>query len=220
MGELHAKLVGPSRGSIHIRIGNDHPDSLITYPDVHNLSACAQPIRIMPRRWGCGSWRCLQMVVWLGLATRSKESAGVEGAGGGGRPGCGVRERWRGLAGQRADAPSEARGADGSRAGRRPRAHKAARPNNAHPAPETPVARQASWPDKAHPASGTPARPQTAKPPGPTGAGRLGQYQRLIAGSRRCRGLRGHSPGEHWKYRAWRQRPSRFPPCEDPRRRR
>ena len=46
MGELHAKLVGRSRGSIHIRIGNEHPDSLITYPDVHNLSACAQPIRV------------------------------------------------------------------------------------------------------------------------------------------------------------------------------
>ena len=34
----------------------------------------------------------------------------------------------RGLAGLRDDAPSEARGADGSRALRRPRAHKAARP--------------------------------------------------------------------------------------------
>ena len=43
-------------------------------------------------------------------------------------PGCGTRGRRQGLAGQRADAPSEARGADGSRAGRRPRAHKAARP--------------------------------------------------------------------------------------------
>ena len=35
----------------------------------------------------------------------------------------------QGLAGQRVDAPSEARGADGSRAGRRPRAHQAARPH-------------------------------------------------------------------------------------------
>ena len=58
------------------------------------------------------------------------------------------------------------------------------------------------------------------KPPGPTGAGRLSQYQRLIAGPRRCRGLRGRSPGERWKYQAWRQRPSRSPPCGDPRRRR
>ena len=38
----------------------------------------------------------------------------------------------RGLAGLRGDAPSEARGADGSRAGRRPRAHQAARPSKAH----------------------------------------------------------------------------------------
>ena len=44
-------------------------------------------------------------------------------------PGCGARGRRRGLAGLRDDAPSEARGADGSRAGRRPRAHKAARPH-------------------------------------------------------------------------------------------
>ena len=64
---------------------------------------------------------------------------GVEGAGGSGGPGCGARGRWRGLAGQRADAPSEARGADGSRAGRRPRAHRAARPDKAHAAPGTPV---------------------------------------------------------------------------------
>ena len=35
----------------------------------------------------------------------------------------------RGLAGLRADAPSEARDADGERAGRRPRAHQAARPS-------------------------------------------------------------------------------------------
>ena len=35
-----------------------------------------------------------------------------------------------GTGGLRDDAPSEARGADGSRAGRRPRAHKAARPHS------------------------------------------------------------------------------------------
>ena len=46
-------------------------------------------------------------------------------------PGCSARGRRRDLAGQRADAPSEARGADDSRAGRRPRAHKAARPSAA-----------------------------------------------------------------------------------------
>ena len=65
-------------------------------------------------------------------ATHSDTSAaGVEGAGG---PGCGARGRRRGLAGLRGDAPSEARGADGSRAGRRPRAHQAARPSKAHQA--------------------------------------------------------------------------------------
>ena len=37
----------------------------------------------------------------------------------------------RGLAGQRADAPSEARSADGERAGRRPPAHTAAGPSAA-----------------------------------------------------------------------------------------
>ena len=37
-----------SRPPTHIRIGNEHPDRLITYPDTHNLSRCAQPIRIGP----------------------------------------------------------------------------------------------------------------------------------------------------------------------------
>ena len=45
----------------------------------------------------------------------------------------------RGLAGLRADAPSEARSADGSRAGRRPPAHTAAGPS----VPGTPAAPQA-----------------------------------------------------------------------------
>ena len=66
-------------------------------------------------------------------ATHSDTSAaGAESAGGSGGPGCGARGRRRGLAGLRDDAPSEARGADGSRAGRRPRAHQAARPSKAH----------------------------------------------------------------------------------------
>ena len=62
---------------------------------------------------------------------------GVEGAGGAVGPGCGARGRWQGLAGLRADAPSEARCADGERAGRRPRAHRAARPRT--PAPVIPA---------------------------------------------------------------------------------
>ena len=59
-------------------------------------------------------------------ATRPPSTAGVEGTGGSGGPGCGARGRWRGLAGLRDNAPSEARGADVSRAGRRPPAHTAA----------------------------------------------------------------------------------------------
>ncbi len=58
-------------------------------------------------------------------ATRTPSTAGVKGAGGTAGPDCGARGR-QGLARQRADAPSEARGADGSRAGHRPPAHTAA----------------------------------------------------------------------------------------------
>ena len=43
-------------------------------------------------------------------------AAGLEGTGGTGRPGCSAGGRRRGLAGQRVDAPSEARSADGGRA--------------------------------------------------------------------------------------------------------
>ena len=62
-------------------------------------------------------------------ATHQRPSAtGVEGAGGTCR---GAGGRRRGLAGLRDDAPSEARGAVGSRAGRRPPAHTAAGPDGA-----------------------------------------------------------------------------------------
>ena len=67
-------------------------------------------------------------------------AAGVEGARGSGGPGCRARGRWQGLAGLRGDAPSEARGADGSRAGRRPRRSQAPRPGPT--APGTPAARR------------------------------------------------------------------------------
>ena len=59
---------------------------------------------------------------WQGHSQRPSPT-GAEGAGGTCR---GAGGRWRGLAGLRGDAPSEARGADGSRAGRRPPAHTAA----------------------------------------------------------------------------------------------
>ena len=74
-------------------------------------------------------------------------TAGVEGTGGAGGHGrlrdagqaatpVGGRQ---GLAGLRGYAPSEARGADGSRAGRRPRAHKAARPGTTARGPLHPL---------------------------------------------------------------------------------
>ena len=36
---------------MNIRIGNEHPDSLLTYPDVANLSGSAQPIRMRSLAW-------------------------------------------------------------------------------------------------------------------------------------------------------------------------
>ncbi len=59
----------------------------------------------------------------LSFNPKNPTSTSAQAAGG---PGCDARGRRQGLAGQRADAPSEARGADGERAGRRPRAHQAA----------------------------------------------------------------------------------------------
>ena len=87
-------------------------------------------------------------VAWPGFertrrATHQRPGpTGVEGTGGIGGPGCGARGRWRGLAGLRDDAPSEARGADDSRAGRRPRALKAARPKHTRGARNTSGAAQ------------------------------------------------------------------------------
>ena len=87
--------------------------------------------------------RCRWATARPGRASPSTTSAaGVEGAGG---PGRGAGGRRRGLAGLRDDAPSKARGADGSRAGRRPAAHTAARPiKSGHTAPGTPAAPQAT----------------------------------------------------------------------------
>ena len=141
------------------------------------------------------------------------------------------RCRWAAAGPGRASrrrAEPKARGADGSRAGRRPPARTAAGASGArntrgatqqhsHTVAGPSGARNTS---SAQHTSGATRHLGITKPPGPTGAGRLSQYQRLIAGPQQCRGLRGRSPGERWKYRAWRQRPSRFPPCGDPRRRR
>ena len=145
-----------------------------------------------------------------------ERSAAVPVGGGGAWPGfetSAERSSRRGRPGPPAPGTPAApqastRSADGSRAGRHPPAHTAAEPSGA---------RNTSG---AQHTSGITRHVGITKPPGPTGAGRLSQYQRLIAGPRRCRGLRGRSPGERWKYQAWRQRPSRSPPCGDPRRRR
>ena len=109
-----------------------------------------KPRPIGGRREACGAWpRCR----WAAAGpagqrgdasshTQQPGATGVEGAGGTCR---GAGGRRRGLAGLRDDAPSEARGADGSRAGRRPPAHTAARPFKAgHTAPGTPVGPQAT----------------------------------------------------------------------------
>ena len=87
---------------------------------------------------------------------------GVEGAGGTGGPGCGARGRLQGLAGLRGDAPSEARGADSSRA---------------------------AGPTGAQNTSGATRHLGTTKPPSPTGAGRLRQSAR--EGQRRITTMSG-----------------------------
>ena len=90
--------------------------------------------------------------------------------------GCSARGRRRGLAWLRGDAPSEARGADGSRAGRRPPTHTAARPIKAsHAAAGTPAGSRAgrrppthtaARPIKAsHAAAGTPAGSRAGRRP-------------------------------------------------------
>ena len=79
-------------------------------------------------------------MMWILINTT--RPTGVKGAGGTGGPGRGAGGRWRGLAGLRDDAPSEARGTDGSRAGRRPRRSPAPQPGP--PAPGTPAGPQAT----------------------------------------------------------------------------
>ena len=86
-----------------------------------------------PRPHWCGGRRrdlprCRWAAAGPGRASRRRADqrtgiTGVEGVGGTCR---GAGGRRRGLAGLRDDAPSEARGADDSRAGRRPPAHTAA----------------------------------------------------------------------------------------------
>ena len=113
-------------------------------------------------------------------------------------------------------AEPKARGADGSRAGRRPRARQAARPHNRVPhRPE----HQRRHQHRRNTGGATHHR-GIAKPPDPTGAGRLTQYQRIIEESRQYRDYRDRFPGVRSRYRASRRCPWRCLPSGDPRRRR
>ena len=76
---------------------------------------------------GCGPGRL--SLLGLALCRRDQRRARPRCRWAAAGPGCGARGRWRGLAGLRDDAPSEARSADGERAGHRPRVHQAARPS-------------------------------------------------------------------------------------------
>ena len=132
LGELHAKLPRCSQDSVPCRD---------------------------QARW-CGGrrrvWRVWRRCRWaeVGPGRTSSRRAGppitpgptgVDGAGGFGGPGRRARGRWRGLAGQRVDAPSEARCADDSRAGRRPRARQAARPRGQPGPASSPAPHANGW---------------------------------------------------------------------------
>ena len=81
-----------------------------------------------------GELRAKSLSSGRGDATHSTPRVtGVEGAGGSEGLGCGARGRWQGLAGQRVDAPSEARSA-GGRARRRPEHQR--RQTTQHQAPQ------------------------------------------------------------------------------------
>ena len=131
-----------------VEMGGIEPPSLCG-AEHHKCSSCGGRRRVQRARASCKTWGLAAVPVGGGRAwpnnkpTHRATSATWHHWCGGRRrdrrawlrrpwavagPGCGARGRRRGLAGLRDDAPSEARGADGSRAGRRPRAHKAARP--------------------------------------------------------------------------------------------
>ena len=105
-----------------------------------HLQLATAPVRSIKAGPGCGARGRRQGLAGL---VQAPQVPPVRRAPAG--PGCGARGRRRGLAGLRDDAPSKARGADGSRAGRRPSAHTAARPiKSGHTAPRTPAAPHAT----------------------------------------------------------------------------
>ena len=132
-------------------------------------------------------------------------TAGLEGTGGTGRPGCSAGGRRQGLVGQRVDAPSEARSADGGR----PAPHE-------HTKQPGTTTRSST----ARNTSGATHHRGIAKPPGPAGTGRLNQHQRIIEESRQCRDYRDRFPGARSRCRASMRCPWRYLPCGDPHRRR
>ena len=106
------------------------------------------------------------------------------------RPGRGAGGRRQGLAGQRVDAPSEARSADGSRAGRRPRAHYAARPKTTGTRHlEHQRHHEATTHSNTHQRVGCLAAPHPSSTPGLSTA--VNQPQSIIQHSLRCQRLRG-----------------------------
>ena len=110
-GELRAKSVSVSCGGR--RSGGAGPDVEPTRPATHQQLGAVGVVgaggSAGPGR-RAGGWRQAQ-------ATHRHPDR-LEAAARPAGPGCGARGRWRGLAGLRDDAPSEARGADGERAGR------------------------------------------------------------------------------------------------------
>ena len=117
--------------------------------------------------------------------SHTEEATGVKGTGG---PGCGARGRWRGLAGLRGDAPSEARGADGSRAGRRPRAQPAARPDST-PRGSTRNTAQGRGPVGPRPLDAA-VRPHQLSQPSQTGSATASHRWHLRSACVPCRSVR------------------------------
>ena len=135
-GAGFGRLVGPARvrrataRQISHIISHGHfsrPPENVAIPTIH-IQCLNKLVGNYVRNYygGGGAWPGFETT--RGATHQRPGPTGVEGAGGSGGPGCGARGWRQGLAGLRDDAPSEARGADGSRALRRPRAHKAARP--------------------------------------------------------------------------------------------
>ena len=142
-------------------------------------------------------------------------ATGVEGTGRSKRPGRGAGGRWRGLAGQRADAPSEARGADGSRAGRCPPAHTAARPTEQNARrPGTPKGRVPKYPPLTQPLPRRGSGRMTVSPGDGDASTGTCRQRRPLPGPLRRSGRRsrcGRGPSSAWwpGHRARRNRSSR-----------